>query len=491
MKVLKFGGSSVGNPERIENVIKILKSYKTTRIAVVFSAFQTVTDNLIKLGNIAKSSDDSYLELLEEVKKKHIRIVDELIPQSKSKKAKLHVDDLFNDLSEMLKGVYLLRELTPRTLDYLTSFGERLSCYIISETLNKRGIKSEYLKASDLIKTDSNFTYAKVDFEKTNKNIRKYFKNHHDKMQIITGFISSNDEGEITTLGRGGSDYTASIFGAALKADEIQIWTDVDGILTADPRKVSDSFPLKAVTYEEAMELSHCGAKVIHPPTMLPALQSKIKIRIKNTFNPEYPGTVILKRDASVKFNLKGISSIDDIALLTIKGGGMVGVTGIASRLFSALASKEINIILISQGSSEHSICLAIRPKHTSSAKKVIEKEFKNEIQDGKINEVLIENNLSIIAVVGEDLRQTPGITGKVFESLGSRNINVNAIAQGSSMLNLSLIVSKDDLAESLKVLHKSLFLKGMKKVNLFVVGKGIVGGALLHILDEQFNSFN
>ncbi|MCK5456268.1 MAG: ACT domain-containing protein, partial [Melioribacteraceae bacterium] len=224
---------------------------------------------------------------------------------------------------------------------------------------------------------------------------------------------------------------------------------------------------------------------------MLPALQSKIKIRIKNTFNPEYPGTVILRRDASVKFNLKGISSIDDIALLTIKGGGMVGVTGIASRLFSALASKEINIILISQGSSEHSICLAILPKHTSSAKKVIEKEFKNEIQDGKINEVLIENNLSIIAVVGEDLRQTPGITGKVFEALGSRNINVNAIAQGSSMLNLSLIVSKDDLAESLNVLHKSLFLKGMKKVNLFVVGTGIVGGALLNIIDEQLNNIN
>ncbi len=491
MKVLKFGGSSVGNPERIENVISILKSYKDERIAVVFSAFQTVTDNLIKLGDLAKSSDDTYLKLLEEVKEKHIQTVDKLISQSKSNKAKQHVDELFHDLSAMLQGVFLLRELTPRTLDYLTSFGERLSCFIISETLNKRGIKSEYLKASNLIKTDSNFTYAKVDFDKTNKKIRKYFKDHSNKMQIITGFISSNDDGEITTLGRGGSDYTASIFGAALKADEIQIWTDVDGILTADPRKVSDSFPLKAVTYEEAMELSHFGAKVIHPPTMLPALQSKIKIRIKNTFNPEYPGTVILKRDSAIKFNLKGISSIDDISLLTIKGGGMVGVTGIASRLFSALASKEINIILISQGSSEHSICLAILPKHTASAKKVIENEFKDEIIDGKINKVLIENNLSVIAVVGEDLRQTPGITGKVFQALGSRNINVNAIAQGSSMLNISLIVSKADLAESINVLHKSLFLKGMKKVNLFVVGTGTVGGALLNIIDEQLDIFN
>ena len=297
MIVLKFGGSSVGNPERIENVINILKTYKRTRIAVVFSAFQTVTDNLIKLGELARSSNEKYLELLNEVKEKHINTVDELIPKSKSNKAKRYVDELFNDLSEMLKGVYLLRELTPRTLDYLTSFGERLSCFVISETLKCKGIRSEYLQASELIKTDSNYTSAKVNFEKTNKNIVDYFRKHHDKIQIITGFIASNDEGEITTLGRGGSDYKASIFGADLNADEIQIWTDVDGILTADPRKVIDSFPLKAVTYEEAMELSHFGAKVIHPPTMLPALQSKIKIRIKNTFNPEYPGTVILKRE--------------------------------------------------------------------------------------------------------------------------------------------------------------------------------------------------
>ena len=309
-------------------------------------------------------------------------------------------------------------------------------------------------------------------------------------MQIITGFIASNDKGEITTLGRGGSDYTASIFGAALKAKEIQIWTDVDGILTADPRKVDDSFPLKAVTYEEAMELSHFGAKVIHPPTMLPALQAKIKIRIKNTFNPTYPGTLILKRDAGVKFNLKGISSIDDISLLTIKGGGMVGVTGVASRLFSALAEKDINIIMITQGSSEHSICLAILPSHTSDAKKAIEKEFKNEINDGKIQKVLTEDNLSIIAVVGEDLRQTPGITGKVFDALGDRNINVNAIAQGSSMLNLSIVVSKDDLKETLNVLHGSLFRKKKKVANIFLIGPGLVGGSLLNIISNQHDSF-
>ena len=335
MKVLKFGGSSVGTSERIENVINILKSYNNEKISVVFSAFQTVTDNLIKLGELAKASNKDYIKLLDEVKKKHTDTIEALIPKTKRKKSIEYVDLLFADLSGMLKGVFLLRELTPRTLDYLTSFGERLSCFIISEALNAKGIKSEFLKASDVVKTDSNFTYAKVDFEKTNKNIKSYFAEHNDKMQIITGFIASNDEDEITTLGRGGSDYTASIFGAALKAQEIQIWTDVDGILTADPRKVKDSYPLKAVTYEEAMELSHFGAKVIHPPTMLPALQSGIKIRIKNTFNPQYPGTVIVKRDKTVKFNLKGISSIDDIALLTVKGGGMVGVTGIASRLFT------------------------------------------------------------------------------------------------------------------------------------------------------------
>lgn len=491
MIILKFGGSSVGTPERIENVIKILKSYQGTTIAVVFSAFQTVTDNLIKLGDLAKSGDKAYLSLLEEVKQKHNDAVCSLIAKSKRKRSLGYVTALFNNLSEMLKGVYLLKELTPRTHDYLTSFGERLSCYIISETLNKRGIKSEFLKASNLVKTDSNFTYARVDFENTDRNIRQYFKEHSDKIQIITGFIASNEEGEITTLGRGGSDYTASIFGAALKAKEIQIWTDVDGILTADPRKVSDSFPLKAVTYEEAMELSHFGAKVIHPPTMLPALQAKIKIRIKNTFNPTYPGTLILKRDSGVKFNLKGISSIDDISLLTIKGGGMVGVTGVASRLFSALAEKDINIIMITQGSSEHSICLAILPSHTSDAKKAIENEFKNEIADGKIHKILIEDNLSIIAVVGEDLRQTPGITGKVFDALGDRNINVNAIAQGSSMLNLSIVVSKDDLSETLNVLHGSLFRKKRKCLNLFLIGPGLVGGSLLNIISDQLESFN
>ncbi len=491
MKVLKFGGSSVGSPERIDNVIKILKTYKSERIAVVFSAFQTVTDNLIKLGELAKASDTNYHSLLDEVKLKHTSTIDVLIPKSKRKKSTKYVDELFEDLSGMLKGVFLLRELTPRTHDYLTSFGERLSCLIISEALNAKGIKSEFLKASNLVKTDSNFINAKVDFDKTNKNIRAYFNSHSSKMQIITGFIASNDDGEITTLGRGGSDYTASIFGAALKVEEIQIWTDVDGILTADPRKVNDTYPLKAVTYEEAMELSHFGAKVIHPPTMLPALKSKIKIRIKNTFNPNYPGTVIIKRDGTVKFNLKGISSIDDIALLTIKGGGMVGVTGIASRLFATMAAKDINIILITQGSSEHSICLAILPKHTNEAKEAIENEFKNEIVDGKINEVIVEDNLSIIAVVGEDLRQTVGITGKIFESLGEANININAIAHGSSQLNVSLVVSKNDLVNSLNVLHRTLFLKEMKTVNLFVVGTGVVGGALLNIINEQIVKLN
>ena len=490
MKVLKFGGSSVGTSERIENVITILKTYKDEKISVVFSAFQTVTDNLIKLGELAKNSNEEYIKLLDEVKKKHVDTIEALIPKSKRKKSNEYVDLLFNDLSGMLKGVYLLRELTLRTLDYLTSFGEKLSCFIIAEALNAKGIKSEFLNASIVLKTDSNFTNAKVDFEKTNKNIKDYFSEHTDKIQIVTGFIASNDDGEITTLGRGGSDYTASIFGAALKVEEIQIWTDVDGILTADPRKVKESYPLKAVTYEEAMELSHFGAKVIHPPTMLPALKSGIKIRIKNTFNPKYPGTVIVKRDNTIKFNLKGISSIDDIALLTIKGGGMVGVTGIASRLFTALASKEINIILITQGSSEHSICLAILPKHTKDAKKVIEIEFRNEIADGKINEVIVEDNLSIIAVVGEDLRQTPGITGKVFEALGKSGININAIAHGSSQLNLSLVVSKNNLAESLNVLHETLFLKKKKKVNVFLVGPGVVGGALLKIVGEQLNYF-
>ncbi len=460
MKILKFGGSSVGDAERINSVINILSDYlrRKENIAVVFSAFQEVTDKLIEIGNLALDKNQKYLDQLDQLKRRHIETINQLNPQSESDNIQSMVDKLFSELSEICHGVFLIKDLSPRTMDCILSFGERLSNIIISETIKNRGIECEYLDARTLIKTDDKFGSAKVDFSVTNKNIRKHF-NCHEKTQIITGFISSTDKNETTTLGRGGSDYTASIFGAAIGAEEIQIWTDVDGILSADPRKVKNIHSLKAVTYQEAMELSHFGAKVIYAPTLQPVLQNNIKIRIKNSLNPSFRGTVILEKEKSIPFNLKGISSIDEITLIRVQGSGMVGVTGIAARLFGALAKRGINIILISQASSEHSICFAVLPQSGENAQDAIKEEFKLEIFEGRIGEIIVEENLSIIAVVGEDLIQTPGVSGKVFESLGKSKINIRAIAQGSSLLNISLVIDKESLTKALNVLHDSLFV--------------------------------
>lgn len=456
MIILKFGGSSVGNVEKINQVISILeKYYKNKKISVVFSAFQGVTDKLIEIGNFASKRKEVYKEEFDKLYKTHTEIAVGLNPCN-NKKIIARIDKLFSDLEEILYSINLIKELTPRTLDCILSFGERLSSTIISSAMIGRGIECEYLDASRLIKTNNDFGNARVDFNLTNKNIERYFQKRK-KIQIITGFIGSTLSNEITTLGRGGSDYTASIFGAALNASAIEIWTDVDGILTADPRKVKNAFPLKTVSYEEAMELSHFGAKVIYPPTMLPALQKKIKIVIKNTFKPEFDGTKILVRNIKDPFIIKGISSIDNASIIRVQGGGMIGVTGIASRLFGVLAQNKINIILISQASSEHSICLAVIPQYGQIAKKVIEDEFRLEMIDKKIGQVSVEENLSIIAVVGENMRCTPGIAGRVFQSLGKEKINIIAIAQGSSELNISLVINKDDLAKALNVIHKNI----------------------------------
>ena len=490
MRILKFGGSSVGTPERISKVIDILKTYseRGIHIGVVFSAFQTVTDRLIALSNKTVQRNDSYKDDLEALKQIHFDAVNYLLKSKSDKVASgKKVMNLIVELEEILHGIFLIQELTPRTLDYIMSFGERLSCTIISEAMNARGFATEFLDSRKVIKTDKSFGNAKVDFELTDKNISEYFS-AHPKIQIITGFIGSTENGDTTTLGRGGSDYSASILGAALEAEEIEIWTDVDGILTADPRKVTDAFSLKAVTYEEAMEMSHFGAKVIHPPTMKPALKKKIKIRIKNTFNPSHEGTLIADKNDTGELTVKGISSIDDISLLQITGSGMVGVVGISSRLFGALAKAKINIILITQASSEHSICLAVLPQNGPMAKEVIEEEFRWEIRDGMIDEVVIEPEMSIIAVVGEDMKHTPAVSGKIFQSLGKNGINIIAIAQGSSELNVSLVIQKPFLKKALNVLHASLFLSKdrQKTLNIFLVGTGLVGGALLKIISER-----
>ena len=489
MKVLKFGGSSVGSSEKIINVIKIISSLleKNKNLAIVFSAFQGVTDELIKISELAANGESTYQELFTNLEHRHISVAKELISIKKQSSILANIKLSLNELEDVIHGVYLVKELSPRTLDFILSFGERLSAFTIASALMDREILCEYLDTRELIKTDNGFGNAKVDFELTSKNIKNHFKKH-GQLQVVTGFIGSTINNEATTLGRGGSDYTAAIIGAALNSTEIQIWTDVDGVMTADPRKVRNAFSLPHITYEEAMELSHFGAKVIHPPTIQPAFSKKIPITIKNTFNPDFAGTRINNKPNSSIFSVKGLSSIDTIALLRVQGSGMIGVSGIAKRIFSALANEKINVILISQASSEHSLCIAVPPKHAQQAKQSLEREFKFEIYEHHVNEVIIENNLSVVAVVGENMRNTPGISAKVFQALGRNGINVIAIAQGSSELNISVVISKDHEAKALNALHDSLFLSKEKSVNIFLVGTGLIGGTLLKQINNQVN---
>jgi aspartokinase/homoserine dehydrogenase 1 len=487
MKVLKFGGSSVGTPDSIKKVISIIENYYKSkiRIAVISSAFQGVTDELIQLSKKAVSRDNSYLGTLHKLRLRHLNAVEELIQIEKRKHALHYTSELFDQLKSILEGVYLLKELTPRISDTILSFGERLSCSIIAETLNAYNIKCNFVESTKLIFTDDNFGHAKVNYSISNKSIIEHF-NNNSAIQVITGFIGSTNSKEIATLGRGGSDYTASIIASALQADEIEIWTDVNGIMTADPRRVSDAMSLNAVTYAEAMEMSHFGAKVIYPPTIQPALDNKIKVRIRNTFNPEFKGTVIIEKEPAVGFNAKGISSVDNITLLRVEGSGMFGNESISSRIFNVLANEKIKVLLLTQGSSGISISIAVNPQDGSAAAKAIKKEFRLEILDGEIKEINSEENLSIIAVVGEDMRHTPGISGKVFRSLGKNGVNIIAIAQGSSELNISFVIKGDELTKALNVLHDSLFLSEKKILNIFLLGPGLVGSALINYIIEH-----
>lgn len=487
MKVLKFGGSSIGDAGRIKNVIEIVKNsiQKNKRIVLIFSAFYQVTDNLLKMSQVASEGNLDYKELFKKLEEKHISIAKKLLAvktqSSILAQLKLHL----NELDDVLHGVFLVKEISSRTQDFILSFGERLSTYIISHVLIDQNIACEFLDSRSLLKTDESFGAAKVDFNKTYENICTYFSKHK-KLQVVTGFIGSTYNNETTTLGRGGSDYTASIFAAALNAKEIEIWTDVDGVHTADPRKVKKAFPLKGLTYEEAMELSHFGAKVIHPPTMHPAMDKNIPIRIKNTFNRDFKGTLINGHTDRNNFLIKAISSIDNISLITIQGGGMVGVTGIAQRIFSALSAKQINIILITQASSEHSLCIAVMPKAASNAKKALQQEFYYEIKEKLIYDPVVETDLSIIAIVGENMRKTPGISGRIFQALGKNGINIVAIAQGSSELNISTVISRNDETKALNALHDAFFLSITKTVNVYIVGTGLVGGTLLKQITSQ-----
>ncbi len=481
MRVLKFGGSSVAKPERIEGIVEILKGYYSQgeKFTVVFSALGGVTDLLIKMSSLAAKGDKSYDLLFNQFSKRHMDsakalVSPELLPSVLAELAENH-----ETLKSLLHGIFLVREASRRTLDYVLSFGERNSCYLIAKVLQTAGINAAYLDARKIIKTDKNFSGAKVDFDLTYKKIKAYYQ-EHPEVQVVTGFIGAARGGLTTTLGRGGSDYTASLLAAGLEAKQIEIWTDVDGVLTADPRKVKKAFTIPSMTYAEAMEMSHFGAKVIYPPTLQPALQKNIPISIKNTFKPDFKGTYISDKSDANGHAVKGISSIGDIALLSLQGSGLFGVPGIAARLFNALALANINVILITQGSSESSISFAIQPQFAKKAKKKIDSTFEFEMQSGVVDPVIVEEDLAVIAIIGENMRYRPGISGRLFQSLGKNGINVAAIAQGSSELNVSVVIPKEDESKALNALHQGFFLSDTKEINVFMVGTGLIGSTLI-----------
>ena len=484
MKVLKFGGTSVGSPERIRGVKKIIDSQGTPCLIVV-SAFQGITDDLKHVSELASNRDDEYENLLDKLIVRHIDFAKQLIAKSKLDSVLKDIKNISDDLKETLNGIYLLRELSKHSLDQTLSTGEILSSLIISNVIDD----CQLIDARSFIKTDNNFGFANVDFDKTYSLIAKSLAGTKKRI-VVPGFIASNARGETTTLGRGGSDYTASIFAAALNADVLEIWTDVDGFMTADPKKVERAYAIESLTYSEAIELSHFGARVIYTPTLRPVYKKNIPIIVLNTFNPESKGTIISnKSNDNNRSPIKGISSIDHIDLITLQGTGMVGVTGTSMRLFGALARKNINVVLITQASSEYSITFAVSPTDSVIASEALNDEFKIEIDHNKELKILIEKNLSIIAIVGERMKNTPGISATLFRSLGRNGINVIATAQGSSELNISVVIKNDSLKKALNVIHDGFFLSRFKEMYLFIAGTGLVGSSLMKQLQKQYST--
>ena len=483
MNILKFGGSSVKDEVNISKVLDILSERKD-KFTAVFSAMGGVTDQLIEMSELAGERDNSYETKFKELKTRHLNTAKKLLNSKNYNLAKEELGKTHTNLKKILAGVHILGEISPRTKDYIVSFGERTSAFIIALALNERKKNAEFLDARKIIVTDNNHGNASLLKKKSARKIRAHFK-QTNAIQIVTGFIASDENGKTTTLGRGGSDYTAAILGEALKAKNIEIWTDVNGILSADPRKVPKAFTIPQVSYQEAMELSHFGAKVIYPPTIKPALDSKIPVYIKNTFEPTNPGTIIKDKSWSLEKPIIGISAVNDIVLLSLEGAGMIGVPGIAARLFSALAMKEINIILITQCSSEHSISFAVKPEDSKEAVAIINTTFNTEIEKGLVHEIKQEKDLAIVAVIGENMKSTPGISAKLFSAMGRNGINIVAIAQGSSELNISVVIKKSQHEKALNVLHEAFFRDDIKDIHLYIVGVGLIGGKLI----EQINS--
>ena len=487
MIVLKFGGTSVANAQNIQKVITIVnQKAKENKLAVVVSALSGVTDMLINASKKAATKDEIYKTNIDEIKQKHFDAISDLVETANQNQLLIKINSQINQLQTLLDGCFLLGELSPRTADAIAGFGELLSSQIIATALQQTIPNSNFKDSRELIKTNSNFGKASVDFEVTNKLIADYFASNKSQVVLLPGFIASSEDGNTTTLGRGGSDYTAAIIANGVKSESLEIWTDVNGMFTANPKIVKQAQPIESISYQEAMELSHFGAKVLYPPTIQPVLKANIPIWIKNTFEPEAYGTLISNNPDANANPIKGISHIDKIALLTLEGSGMIGVAGSSKRLFEVLSQNSINVVFITQASSEHSICIGIQNQDAESAKVAIDKTFESEIAQNKIDPTIIEKDLCIVALVGENMKNHQGLSGKMFSTLGKNNVNIRAIAQGASERNISVVINEKDVKKALNTLHERFFEDNTKQLNLFVMGVGNVGEKFIDQINQQ-----
>ena len=482
MKVMKFGGTSVGSVESILRVKRIVEAQQEPVIVVV-SALGGITDKLIQTSRMAASGDAAYENEFREIVSRHVEMVKRVFAEFDAQMTvQRQVGELLNELKDIFQGIYLIQDLSQKTSDTIVSYGERLSSLIAAQLTGAQWFDSRLF-----IKTEKKYSKHVLDTDLTNQLVRETFRDL-PRLSLVPGFIATDKTtGEVTNLGRGGSDYTAAIIAAALDADSLEIWTDVDGFMTADPRVISTAYTINELSYVEATELCNFGAKVVYPPTIYPVCHKNIPILIKNTFNPEGGGTVI-KREVSDPQSkaIKGISSINDTSLITVQGLGMVGVIGVNYRIFKALAKNGISVFLVSQASSENSTSIGVRNADADLACEVLTTEFAKEIEMGEISPIQAEKNLATVAIVGENMKHTPGIAGKLFGTLGRNGINVIACAQGASETNISFVVDSKSLRKSLNVIHDSFFLSEYQVFNLFICGVGTVGGSLIEQIHSQ-----
>lgn len=488
MQVLKFGGTSVASAENIGKVIAIVtRALAHGPVGLVVSALGGTTDALIGIGRTAAAGDEAFRQTLRQLEARHLTAAEHLLPDAASQlEIQPWLTAQFTELARLADGIFALGELSPRTLDKLMSYGELLSSRLVVAAFQARGIATAWADSRQLIRTNSRFGMAQVDEAVTQRQVRQFQQENPASLWVAPGFIAADAEGHTTTLGRGGSDYTAAILAAALGAEKLEIWTDVSGMLTADPRLVRSARPIARISYEEAMELSHFGAKVLYAPTVQPVRQRGIPMWIKNTFAPSDYGTLVEVAPPPSIGVVRGLSSIGHLALLNLEGSGMVGVPGFSARLFAALARARINVVLITQSSSEHSICVGVSEGDVPAAQEVVNEEFAAEISAGRLEPLRPETGLAIVALVGDNMRNHPGISGRLFSALGHNGVNIRAIAQGASERNISTVIQADDVRKAINVLHEEFFEATYKQVNLFILGPGNVGGKLLSQLAQQ-----